>query len=157
VRHWAWPVDPGVTVAGYTRFRTEIDPAPVLVWLATQGARLCLPVTPAAAKEGLTFHPYTPGDGLTKSRLGVWEPTRAAPAVRPDIVLVPLLGFDAACRRLGYGQGHYDRTLEALRAEGQVLAIGLAFSAQRISALPVEAHDQPLDAVLTPDGALTSA
>jgi 5-formyltetrahydrofolate cyclo-ligase len=73
--------------------------------------------------------------------------------VRPDILLVPLLGFDAACNRIGQGQGHYDRTLQALRAQGPVVAIGLAFEAQRVEAVPVEPHDQPLDFIVTPDGA----
>jgi 5-formyltetrahydrofolate cyclo-ligase len=69
--------------------------------------------------------------------------------MRPDIVVVPLAAFDRRYYRIGYGQGHYDRTLRALRAEGEIAAIGYAYAAQEIPLVPNEPHDQPLDAVAT--------
>jgi 5-formyltetrahydrofolate cyclo-ligase len=69
--------------------------------------------------------------------------------VEPDLVLVPLLAFDRTGARLGYGQGHYDRTLAALRARRPVSAIGLAFAAQEVACLPAEPHDIPLDGIVT--------
>jgi len=141
-------------VAGYVPFRTEIDPRPLLRALAAQGARLCLPRTPSKGAGGaaLTFHLCDPDnpDHLEKSTWGVMEPKAHLEQTRPDVVLVPLLGFDRAGNRLGQGQGHYDRTLEALRATGPVLAVGVAFAAQEVAHIPVEPHDQRLDWIITP-------
>lgn len=150
-----WP-EAGAVVSGYIPFRSEVDPRPLMRALAAKGARLALPRTPPKGTPGgLTFHLCDPDDEsqLEKSPWGVMEPRADLPEARPDIVLVPLLGFDAACNRLGQGQGHYDRTLARLRAQGPVLAVGLAFEAQRIDAVPVEPHDQPLDWIITPDRA----
>ncbi len=141
-------------VAGYIPFKTEIDPRPLMRAWAAKGAQLCLPRTPPKGGEGagLTFHLCDPDDpsDLEKSAWGVMEPKAHLPQVRPDVVLVPLLGFDRLGNRLGQGQGHYDRTLEALRAEGVVLAVGLAFAAQEVAYMPVEPHDQRLDWIITP-------
>lgn len=144
----------GRVVAGYIPFKTEIDPCPLMRAWAAQGAKLCLPRTPPKGGEGasLTFHLCDPDDPsqLEKSAWGVMEPKAHLPQVRPDIVLVPLLGFDRAGNRLGQGQGHYDRTLQALRAEGEVLAVGVGFAAQEIDHIPIEPHDQRLDWIITP-------
>ncbi len=72
--------------------------------------------------------------------------------VEPQVLIVPLLAFDARGYRLGYGGGFYDRTLEGLRARRPVLAVGLAFAAQEVAAVPVEPTDQRLDAVVTETG-----
>ena len=144
----------GRVVAGYIPFKTEIDPRPLMRALAAKGATLCLPRTPPKGGEGagLTFHLCDPDDpdSLEKSTWGVMEPKAHLPQVRPDIVLVPLLGFDRAGNRLGQGQGHYDRTLQALRASGPVLAVGVAFAVQEIAHIPIEPHDQRLDWIITP-------
>jgi 5-formyltetrahydrofolate cyclo-ligase len=154
----AFPEDlmpsPGAVVAGYVRFRSEIDPLPLLRRLADHGCALALPRTPAkpgsmGAGAGLSFHRWAPGEPLIRGAFGVLEPAAAAAEVTPDLVLVPLLGFDRALHRLGYGAGHYDRTLAALSG---VTAIGLAFAAQEVDALPAEPHDVALAAVVTPDG-----
>ncbi len=79
------------------------------------------------------------------------EPPGTAPEAQPSLVLAPLLAFDRSGARLGQGAGHYDRTLAALRAQGQVTAIGLAFAEQEVGRVPTGAHDQKLDGVLTPD------
>ncbi len=144
----------GRVVAGYIPFKREIDPRPLMRALAAQGAKLCLPRTPPKRGEGagLTFHLCDTDDPsqLEKSAWGVMEPKAHLPQVRPEIVLVPLLGFDRAGNRLGQGQGHYDRTLEVLRAEGTVRAVGVAFAAQEIDHIPIEPHDQRLDWIITP-------
>ena len=141
-------------VAGYIPFKTEIDSRPLMRALAAQGATLCLPRTPPKGQtsSALTFHLCDPDnpDHLEKSPWGVMEPKAHLPQVRPDVVLVPLLGFDRAGNRLGQGQGHYDRTLEALRATGPVVAVGVAFAAQEVAYIPVEPHDQRLDWIITP-------
>jgi len=137
-------------VAGYQPIGSEIDPAPLLARLAAAGAQIVLPRT-AAQGSGLplSFHLWSPGQSLVKSAFGLAEPGPDASQLTPDLVIVPLLAFDGLGHRMGYGQGHYDRTLEALRAHHPVLAIGLAFEAQRVAYVPRENHDQPLDGILT--------
>ena len=90
---------------------------------------------------------------------GVWgiaEPKPDKPALEPDILLVPLLAFDAAGWRLGYGGGYYDRTLRGLRARKPVVAVGIAFDEQQVDAVPHLDYDERLDWVLTPSGAIRS-
>lgn len=139
---------PGAIVAGYWPIRGEADPRPAM--LAHDGP-LCLPVVLAPATP-LIFRRWREGDPLEGGGLGTWHPPDSAMSVTPDVVIVPLAGFDASGGRLGYGGGFYDRTLEVLRRAGRVLAAGLAFSAQEVGVIPAEVTDQPLDLVITEDG-----
>ena len=137
-------------VAGYQPMGSEIDPSALLARFAAAGAQIVLPRTaPKGSGLPLSFHLWSPGQPLIKSEFGVAEPSFDAPPLTPDLVIVPLLAFDGLGHRMGYGQGHYDRTLEALRAQGPVVAIGLAFEAQKVALVPREIHDQPLDGILT--------
>jgi len=70
--------------------------------------------------------------------------------VVPDLVLLPLLAFDQAGGRLGYGGGYYDRTLGALGADHEIRKVGVGFDEQEVEDLPKEGHDQLLDFVATP-------
>ena len=136
-------------VAGYLRFRSEIDPAPLMARLMERGCLAALPRTPDSPQGTLRFHAWRPGEPLLKSRFGVMEPLPTAPEVSPVLILVPLLGFDARLHRLGYGKGHYDRVLAAMR--GSARAVGLAYAAQQVDRLLDEPHDIALDAVVTPE------
>lgn len=141
----------GAVASAYWPFGSEIDPRPLMRRLLGLGWTLSLPVTPKkGANEPLCFRRWTPSTRLARRRFGVEEPGEDAEIVTPRLLLVPLLGFDRRGGRLGYGAGHYDRTLKHLRAaDPDIRAIGLAFAAQEVEHLPTEAHDQPLDAVLT--------
>ncbi len=143
---------PGV-LAGYWPMRSEIDPRPLMRRFARAGWRLALPVTPArGGRCALEFRLWGDGELLAEHAFGMREPGDAALAVRPDVVVVPLLAFDATGHRLGYGAGHYDRTLEELRTDGPAWAMGAAFADQAVEALPSAPHDQRLDAVVTERG-----
>ena len=87
---------------------------------------------------------------LEKGPFGLTQPSALAEIVRPNLVLTPLLGFDARGRRLGYGKGHYDRAIAALRATGRVFYLGLAYAQQQVDVVPIERHDLLLDWVETP-------
>ena len=139
---------PGAVVAGYSPIRSEIDPTPLLRKLAAQGARLTLPVI-TAGDQPLKFRSWAASDRLRRSRLGILEPPPDAAELVPDILLVPLAAFDRLGHRIGYGAGHYDRTLAQLRALKAITAIGLAFAAQEVEAVPALLHDAALDYVLT--------
>jgi 5-formyltetrahydrofolate cyclo-ligase len=144
------PIDivKGLIVSGYSPIRNEIDPEPLMKQLAAQGARLALPSVNARGKA-LTFRAWTPGDRLMMGMLGIPEPSTAAAEVVPDIMLVPLAAFDSNGHRIGYGAGHYDRSLASLRAKGPVTAVGVAYSASEAPQIPDEPHDQRLDFILT--------
>jgi 5-formyltetrahydrofolate cyclo-ligase len=147
-RAFAVAVAPGTIVAGFMPMKSEINPLPLLRALAGAGARLALPVVAGQGKP-LIMRAWAFGEPLAAGVWGIREPEPAAPEVAPDILIVPLLAFDRAGQRVGYGAGYYDRTIAALRARQPVLAIGLAFAAQEIAAVPATPHDAPLDLVLT--------
>ena len=139
-------------VAGFWPLAQEIDPRPALNRLHARGRPLALPRMQGRDRP-LAFHSWQPGQILVQGRFEVMEPPADAPVVEPDLVLVPLLAFDPAGRRVGHGAGFYDRTLEHLRSRRPGLrAIGIAFAVQEVEAVPVGAHDEPLDLVVTERG-----
>lgn len=133
-------------VSFYWPIRTEIDPRPVMYELAAS-RELCLPVT-HGREAALTFRSWRPGADMGTDGFGVPIPSDDTPII-PRVLVVPMLAFDARLHRLGYGAGHYDRTLAQLRPSGPVTAIGFAYEAQLFDALPVEPTDQPLDLIVT--------
>ncbi|MBI2235834.1 MAG: 5-formyltetrahydrofolate cyclo-ligase [Magnetospirillum sp.] len=143
----------GAAVAGYWPMGDEIDPRPLLLALAAAGRRLALPVV-AAPGQPLEFRAWSWGDDLEPGRFGTTHPLAHAAAVEPDLLLVPLLAFDRQGGRLGYGGGFYDRTLDMLRRKRHVSAIGIAFAAQEVAAIPHDGRDQRLDGVATEIGLL---
>ena len=138
----------GVTVSLFWPMKDEIDVRPLMAVLADRGATLALPVMQGRDRP-LLFRSWRPGDALVRAVFGVDEPAETAAAVRPDIVVVPLLAFDGSGNRLGYGGGYYDRTLAALRADGVVLAVGVAYDEQKVENVPADPSDEPLDMVVT--------
>jgi len=119
--------------------------------LTLAGHALALPCVTNSTKQ-LQFRRWREGDPTVLNALGVSEPGPNASEVLPGAVFVPLLAFDAQGFRLGYGGGYYDRTLARLRADGSVLAIGVAYAGQELAALPHEAHDHRLDLLVTERG-----
>ena len=137
----------GRVLSGYMPMRTEIDPLPAMA--AHQGT-VGVPVIVAKAAP-LRFREWSPGCRLVEGAFKAMIPEEGA-WVEPEVLIVPMLAWDRWGYRLGYGGGFYDRTLEGLRARGPVVAVGFAFSAQEVEAVPVDAFDQRLDAVVTEKG-----
>lgn len=121
-------------------------------WVQDHDLTVALPVVEAAGQP-LSFRRWHPDAPMVKGAYDIDIPAADEP-VRPNVVLVPALGFTARGDRLGYGAGFYDRTLAGLRRDGQsVLTIGIAWAACEMDgAYVAAAHDQPLDAILTEDG-----
>lgn len=138
---------PGKALAGYMPMRTEIDPLPAM---AGHAGPVGVPVIQAPAAP-LQFRAWGPGVAMVPGDFGALIPAEGA-WVEPQILIVPLLAFDARGYRLGYGGGFYDRTLTSLRAKAPVLALGFAFAAQEVDEVPVDAFDQRLDGVVTEAG-----
>jgi 5-formyltetrahydrofolate cyclo-ligase len=133
-------------VAGFWPLDGEIDIRPLLIALHDRGNRIALPVTPRRG-EALTFRGWQPGAALQPERFGTMRPT--GEIMRPDVLLIPLLAFDAAGGRLGYGGGFYDRTLPGLPGR---FRLGCAFAVQQVDAVPLGPYDVRLDAVATENG-----
>jgi 5-formyltetrahydrofolate cyclo-ligase len=146
----AFPVEvkPGTIVSGYSPMKSELNPVPLMRKLADAGASLALPVVQGRGLP-LVMRAWQFGAPLKAGVWGIREPTAEAPAVDPDILLVPLLAFDRSGHRIGYGAGYYDLTVAALRARKAIVAVGLAYAAQEIAAVPATPRDARLDLVLT--------
>jgi 5-formyltetrahydrofolate cyclo-ligase len=140
-------------VSAFASMPEELNVWPLLRRLHAAGVPLALPVVEGKGRP-LVFRAWTPGDAMDKGVWGIPQPKPERPVVEPDILLVPLLAFDAEGRRLGYGGGFYDRTLAGLRARKRIVAVGLAYDEQRIDEVPHLDYDQHLDWVLTPSGTM---
>ena len=114
-RTFPLPIAPGVIVSGFMPLKNEINPLPLMRKLAGQGARLALPVVAGRGKP-LVMREWAFGEPLIAGVWGIREPKPEAAEVDPDILLVPLLAFDRAGHRIGYGAGYYDLTIAQLRA-----------------------------------------
>ncbi|MBU6298905.1 MAG: 5-formyltetrahydrofolate cyclo-ligase [Alphaproteobacteria bacterium] len=142
---------PGAVVSGYWPIRDEADPSALMAMLAAAGHPLALPRV-AARGAPLAFHRWSPGDETLMDMFGLTEPLAGAEVLTPSVLLVPLLAFDAAGYRLGYGGGYYDRTLAGLRSSGDVLAVGVAYAGQEVGAVPHHDYDQRLNLIVTENG-----
>jgi 5-formyltetrahydrofolate cyclo-ligase len=147
-RKFPLAITPGVTVSGFMPLKSEINPLPLMQKLAEAGAQLALPAIAGRGKP-LLMRAWQFGAPLDRGQWGIREPKRDAPEVEPDILLVPLLAFDRAGYRLGYGAGYYDMTIHRLRALKSVTAVGIAFAAQEVPKIPATPRDERLDLVLT--------
>jgi 5-formyltetrahydrofolate cyclo-ligase len=136
-------------VAFYWPLSGEFDArGAVSIWLADRANRQAsLPVieTPGQA---LQFHAWAPDTPMRTGHHRIPEPA-SGEVVTPDLLLIPCVGFDADGYRLGYGGGYYDRTLAAWPAATKPVTVGIAYEACRTEALEREAHDIPLDLIIT--------
>ena len=144
----------GAVIAGYMPIRTEVSPLPAMMAMTGQ-ATLCVPVIQGAGLP-LLFREWHPGAEMIDGPFGALVPA-AGDFVTPDVLIVPMVAFDRQGGRLGYGGEFYDRTLEGLRAERPVFAIGFAYAAQEAEGLPMEPTDQPLDMIVTEQGVFDPA
>jgi 5-formyltetrahydrofolate cyclo-ligase len=147
------PINPGTIIAAYMPFRTEIDPIPLWSALLSRGGQGVLPKS--LEGEWLSFHlcDIANPDHLHINPWGLLEPRADLPKATPNILLVPLLGFDRRGHRLGYGKGFYDNAIQTLRANNPIVTIGLGFAAQEVAVTPTQPHDQRLDWIITESGA----
>ncbi len=139
-------LEPFTSVAGYSPIRSEINPLSLMNSLIIQGKTLALPVIFGRDLLFRQWLTYTP---LITRQWGLREPDHDAPLLLPDVLLVPLVAFDAQNHRLGYGKGYYDRALKVLREQKHIIAIGVGYEVQRVHDIPVEDHDEPLDVIIT--------
>lgn len=139
---------PDMTIATYIPLGSEADPAQLAAAAASLGCRLALPhVVDRAAP--IRFLGWEFGDPLTDGPYGLRQPDATREEVAPDVILTPLVGFDARLNRLGQGAAHYDR---AFARYGDAWRVGVAWSVQQVPAIPNDIWDVPLHAVITEEG-----
>ena len=149
------PLPPGLVIGCYWSVGTELSTEPLIRALLAMGRTVGLPRTMAPA-AALRFFRWRAHEPLTSDILGFPSPRDGVELI-PDALFIPLVGFDRSGGRIGQGAGFYDRTLAQLRrTKPDVLTIGVAFACQELAEVPVEAHDQPLDYILTEEGLITA-
>lgn len=137
-------------IGAYWPMADELDPRFLMHELARAGYRTALPVV-GAKDAPLTFRLWGMGDPMDDGPFGTRHPAADAPKVVPNALIVPLLAYDEDCYRLGWGGGFYDRTLAT---HTEIKAFGFAFGAQIVDHVPREAHDWPLQGVITEEGVI---
>ena len=133
-------------IGGYYPSNYEIDDLEILDLLARQNYQISLPVV--KKNNQMNFYSWSKKDPLKINKFGIPEPI-SSEIVYPDILLVPLVGYDKNLNRLGYGGGFYDRYIEKIDKIKKVTKIGLAFSYQKIKSVPIDQYDKKLDFIIT--------
>lgn len=134
-------------------FRAEFDARSLIAARLPHGLRACLPVV-MDSNSPLEFREWTPHSEMIEDRYGIHIPARRD-VLRPDAILMPLNGFDEAGYRLGYGGGYFDRSLAGMNP--RPLAIGVGFELARLDSIRPQAHDLPMDFIVTEAGAFAVA
>ncbi|MES2988324.1 MAG: 5-formyltetrahydrofolate cyclo-ligase [Pseudomonadota bacterium] len=139
---------PGSTVASYIAIGSEADPSQLTAAAVARGCRIVLPyVTDRVAP--IRFLVWEPGTPLIRGHRDLLQPDPAGEEAAPDVIITPLLGFDARFNRLGQGAAHYDR---AFARYEDAWRVGVAWSVQQLPAIPADIWDVPLHAIITEEG-----
>ena len=133
-------------VGGYYPCNHEIDDLNLLNFLRNKGSNISLPII--RENNQMDFFEFTISDPLKINKYGIAEPI-SAKKIYPDIIFVPLVAYDEALNRLGYGGGFYDRYLEKISKIKKIFKIGLGFSYQKIKKIPINKYDKKLDLIVS--------
>ena len=136
-----------LSIAIYYPIKSEISPLKIVKICQNLSIEICLPVINESTNE-LIFSKFNNKKCLKKNKYGIIEPTEIN-QITPDIIFVPMVGFDKNLNRLGYGKGYYDRVISKLRKIKKIFVIGLAYDSQIVRCIPIENHDEKMDIILT--------
>jgi 5-formyltetrahydrofolate cyclo-ligase len=134
------------SIGGYYPSNYEIDDLDILDLLEKKNFKVSLPII--KKDNQMNFYSWSRNDPLKINKFGIPEPV-SSKIFYPDILLVPLVAYDVSLNRLGYGGGYYDRYIEKIEKVKKVIKIGLAFSFQKISSIPINQYDKRLDFIVT--------
>ncbi|MBI1215316.1 MAG: 5-formyltetrahydrofolate cyclo-ligase [Alphaproteobacteria bacterium] len=139
----------GAVVSGYMPFNAEIDVRPLMTHLQGEGYTCVIPHVRKDLTQ-LDFRTWRPDAPLQRNIYGIEEadPDNSE-ILLPDLMIVPLVAFDARGNRMGYGSGQFDRSFAELTKVKKFFAVGVAYDSQRYEDVPIDAHDHPLDMVVT--------
>ena len=134
------------SIGGYYPSNYEIDDLDILDLLEKKNFKVSLPII--KKDNQMNFYSWSRNDPLKINKFGIPEPV-SSKIFYPDILLVPLVAYDVSLNRLGYGGGYYDRYIEKIEKVKKVVKIGLAFSFQKITSIPINQYDKRLDFIVT--------
>jgi len=134
------------SIGGYYPSNYEIDDLNILDLLEKKNFKVSLPII--KKDNQMNFYSWSRNDPLKINKFGIPEPV-SSKILYPDILLVPLVAYDSSLNRLGYGGGYYDRYIEKIEKIKKVTKIGLAFSFQKISSIPINQYDKKMDFIVT--------
>ena len=134
-------------IGGYIPIKYEFDCLKLLKFLESKKYSICLPIIKKNSQ--MDFYKYLFKDPMKINKLGIPEPIKSTKSIIPDLILIPLVGYDKNFNRLGYGGGYYDRYIEKNSTIKKIVKIGLAFSFQKTKKLPINKFDKKLDRVIT--------
>ena len=101
----------------------------------------------------MNFKSWIFREPLQVNKFGILEPKNSKKNIIPDLIMVPLLAFDNNLNRIGYGKGYYDKSLKKIyKIKKKTISLGIAYSFQKCSAIPVQKHDFKLDYIFTEQG-----
>ena len=136
-----------LSIGIYHPIKSEISPLKLIKICKNLSIKISLPII-CENKCELIFSKFNQQESLFKNKYGIYEPINLI-KVTPNVIFVPMLGFDKNLNRLGYGKGYYDRTISKLRKSKKIFVIGLAYDNQMVQNIPFENHDEKMDIILT--------
>ncbi len=136
---------------GYYPSNYEIDDLEILHLLEKKKYNISLPII--RKNNQMDFFKWSKNDPLKINKYGIPEPVSSKISY-PEILFVPLVGYDDDLNRLGYGGGFYDRYIEKIEKNKKIIKVGFAFSYQRLKKIPTSLHDKKLDFIITEKGIL---
>ena len=144
-----------IIIAGYYPSNYEVDILSFLEEASKKRFRIVLPVVKSSNK--MSFKSWVFKDPLYVNKFGILEPKNSNTEIIPDLVMVPLVAFDKRLNRIGYGKGYYDRSLKQIsKNKKKVVSLGMAYSFQQCTRIPVNKHDFKLDYIFTERGIISS-
>ena len=144
-----------IVIAGYYPSYYEVNILDFLEQASNKNYQIVLPVIKSSSL--MNFKSWQFKDPLDVSRFGTLEPPKSNKEIIPDIIIVPLVVFDKCLNRIGYGKGYYDRILKKIKkTKKNIISIGIAYSFQKTTKIPVNKHDFKLDYILTEQGIISS-
>ena len=144
-----------ITIAGYYPSNYEVNILMFLEKASKKNFKIALPVIKPSSC--MSFRLWIFKEPLYVNKFGILEPNNSNSEIIPDLILVPLVAFDSDLNRIGYGKGYYDRSLQKInKTKKNIISLGIAYSFQKCSAIPVNKYDFKLDYIFTERGIINS-
>ena len=144
-----------ITIAGYYPSNYEVNILKFLEIASKRKFEITLPVIKSSGN--MCFKRWIFKEPLYINKFGILEPKNSSKEIIPDLIMVPLVAFDSNLNRIGYGKGYYDRSLEKInKIKKNTIALGIAYSFQKCSGIPVKKHDFELDYIFTEQGIISA-
>ena len=144
-----------ITIAGYYPSNYEVNILKFLEEAYKKKFRIALPVIKSS--HNMCFKPWIFREPLYVNEYGMLEPKNSNKEIFPDLIMVPLVAFDNRLNRIGYGKGYYDRSLQKIiKNKKKTVTLGIAYSFQQCTRIPVDKHDFKLDYIFTERGIINS-